>query len=76
MDVFAYVRTLFGGAWEILTTIKMPGTEIPIAGIMIGGLCVVLSLRLISFVMGFRFSGKGGNNKNIKVSVERKDDTY
>ena len=79
MDDFVLaVRTLLGGAWSALTTLKYPMVDIPFVQILVGGFLVVFTLRILGNVFGWSVSSSsssaGGNNKKIKVSDERKND--
>ena len=38
-------------SWQMLTAVKYPGTEIPIASIIIGAFCVIISLRFVSWAL-------------------------
>ena len=83
-DFVLIVRTLLGGAWDAMTKLRYPLVDIPFAAILIGAFLVVVSLRLLGNVLGWSFSGGsigstvqsiGGNNKKVKVSETRKNDT-
>ena len=79
-NFFAAVGCLFEGVWDLLTTVEYPGTTLTFAAILVGAFCAVVSLRIAGSVMGVHFGDgvvklAGGNNKNIKVSDARKNDS-
>lgn len=80
--IFEYIKLLFDAVWELFQ-IEYPGLYISFGGIALGALCVTLSLRLLGKITGASFTPgwdfkriQGGNNRNIKVSDERKGDTH
>lgn len=86
--VFDFISMFFSNIWRLFM-IEYPGVNIPIGFILIGALVAVLGLSILGHILGFSFSPvsivrsfykheqrKGGNNKNIKISSERKGDTY
>lgn len=85
-EVFDFISMFFSNIWRLFM-IEYPGVNIPIGFILIGALVAVLGLSILGHALGFSFSpasivrsfyehGKGGNNKNIKVSDKRKGDTF
>lgn len=79
--MFEFISLLFDTVWE-LYQIPFPGLGISIGSVALGALTVVFSLNVLGHVTGMSFSVKslsqlrGGNNKNIKVSNDRKGDTH
>lgn len=79
--MFDYIGLLFENVWG-LYQIPFPGFNFSIGSVVIGSLVVVISLKFLGRVTGMSFNGsgiiktisKGGNNKNIKVSADRKGD--
>lgn len=86
MVVIDVARELFSSVWELFQ-IEYPGTGMTFAVIGIGALVVVLSLRIITSMLGITFSpaaffspggveGKGGNNSLMVIPENRKGDSH
>jgi len=61
-------------SWQMLTSVKYPGTNIPIASIVLGAFCVVLSLRFISWALTKRMhlGSLGRDTSNLLSSRKEK----
>lgn len=79
-----FISLFFSKIWEFFS-IKWPGFDFPIWAVFLGVAFSVIALnliaRLFNFSLGSALSGvagsvKGGNNHNIKISKNRKDDTH
>ncbi len=68
---------LFKNTWMLLTESTFPGTTISYAAILFGVAGVSIGFAFLSKIMELSFlpSQRGGNNSNIKVSDDRKNDT-
>lgn len=79
------ISALASNVFNLLTSVKFPGTSYSIFGLLMastGVIVVVATIRMFFGLMSIdptpRVKGtqRGGNNKRIKVSEERKDDTH
>lgn len=74
------VSTWLYETYQFLASIKVPGFDISFIQLFIGAFCVVISIGFARMFFGLGgsaasfFGQHGGNNKNIKVSEERKGD--
>jgi len=75
-DLLELIGIIFEKTWELFLT-PFPGTNFPVAAILIGVVIIILGISLLSNVLGFSFraSQRGGNNKKVKVSEDRKNDS-
>lgn len=60
MSFLECVYVLLSGAWEVITNVKYPGTEMSIAVILVGSLCAVFSLRVVGYLIGVRYDLSAG----------------
>lgn len=77
-DILSFINVLFAGAWDLFTEIQYPGTGMTIGVIMIGAFLIVLSMKLLGYLLGFSFSDtsgyRSGGRANAKISNNRKGD--
>ena len=76
-----FLSVWLSSAWELLTTVKIPGTDLTPGIVLIGVFVAVFDLRLLGRAFGFSFHPEGyaqggGNNAKIHVSKNRKDDEH
>ena len=57
-NVLAVVQLLLGGAWNLLTSINVPGTEMSFAVILCGSALVLFGLKVLRLVLST-------NNKDL-----------
>lgn len=72
-----FVKVWFDAIWQLFS-IKWPGFDFSIGIAFAACILVVIALSLVGKVFDLSFGGakqKGGNNKRIKVSKERQNDT-
>ena len=76
-DVANFLRMFFGKVYDLFG-ITWPGTNLSILGIFLGVMGTYFTISLVQQFTGFGISvassQKGGNNKNIKISKDRKGD--
>ena len=77
VDLLEFIGLIFEKTWEIFS-INFPGTNIPIAGIIVGTVIIALGINLLARVLNvhFRFGQRGGNNEDIQISEGRRNDSY
>jgi len=46
------VAGLFLSGWTMLVSVKFPGTELPIAVIIVGAFVISFAIRLVAYVLG------------------------
>ena len=78
-----YLSLLFGSSWELFS-ITWPGFDFPISYAFLGVAFASIALTVIGGLFDVRFGSalsgfsgidqKGGNNRNIKISMDRKND--
>ncbi len=67
--------------WDLIVSVKFPGTTLSIAAILLGSAGAAIGLKFLGKIMNVSFSmssltgQRGGNNKNINISDARKNDT-
>lgn len=81
----SYLTMFFEKTYELLNSVNVPGFNISIMTVMLGAVGAVVSISLLKLIFGLGNSAvsggsrfltqNGGNNKNIRTSKERKDDT-
>lgn len=76
-----FFQLILSKSWEFFL-IPWPGFEFSIGAVFLavlvsaGALTAITKMTGVSLLISFKgFSGRGGNNSNIKVSKERKGDT-
>lgn len=69
------LKVIVESAWNLLTTVKIPTTEIPFSMLFIGGMIINASIRLINLMFGIGGDGTTGNSRRIKISESRRSDT-
>ena len=78
-----FINLLFSKIWEMFS-ITWPGFEFSIGAVFlavavsVGALTALMKMIGVSFLGGFSLrsaTSRGGNNKDIKISKERKHDT-
>ena len=67
-------KVLFDSAWNLLTTVKIPTTDIPFSMLIIGGMIIRVSMKVLNLMFGIGGNGVTGNSRRIKVSEARKGD--
>lgn len=77
MEAFLmFVKGLFAGVWSLYST-PVPGFNFSVGTLMLTVLIIEIALSLIFFMLGINSGGavKGGNNRKIKISKDRRGDT-
>lgn len=76
-----FFQLFFSKSWEFFQ-IPWPGFDFTIGTVFlavlvsVGALAAITRMTGVSLLVSFKgFSGRGGNNKNIKVSNNRRGDT-
>lgn len=70
-----YIGLFLSSSWEFFQ-LEYPGFGFSFASISLGVIFITLGGRLIAYLLGFRLGGqRGGNNRNIKVSKDRSNDS-
>lgn len=54
------MKTIFGGVWDLLSGVMLPGFNISAAKVLIGFFVIKFSLSLLSIVTGFRSNVNAG----------------
>lgn len=77
-----FLRLWFDSIWQLFQ-IEYPGFGLSIGAISLGALAAVIGLRVLGKILGFSFAPasilkgvNGGNNKNIRVPQNRKNDSH
>lgn len=80
-DMIAIITTLFSGWYDLLTSVKFPGTNFSIFSLLMITLFVSICISLVLSLIGYgglvmsRGEQKGGNNKRLSLPEARKEDT-
>lgn len=83
-DVIDVISGLMSNTYRLLTNVAFPGTNYSIMGLMILTVILCFLIGIVRYIFGFSFGEvehsyrsaiRGGNNRKIKVSNERKGDT-
>lgn len=75
-DALAIIENLFLNIVGLLNGVTYPGTYFTIWGVTIAFATISIMIGLLKWFFDFNMSDSvGGNNKSIKVSEERKNDT-
>lgn len=77
------IKTVLSNAYNFMDSIKVPGFNISFMAIFMGAVGAMVSIGLLKMIFGLGDStvssihiGRAGNNKNIKISNERKGDRH
>jgi hypothetical protein len=62
---------IFNGAWTILTAVRFPGTNMPIAMILVGAFLAVTSIRILAYVLKMSVNTGSLVSNNDKISKRR-----
>lgn len=57
------MKTIFGGVWDLLSGVTLPGFNISAAKVLIGFFVIKFSLSLLSLVTGFRSNVNAGSEQ-------------
>ena len=55
-DVLTLISTVLNGAWDMLTSIEIPGLGFSVAALLVGVVLVNLGFALLGYLLGFNFS--------------------
>ena len=84
-DMRSIISALASNVFDMFTSVKFPGTSYSIFGLLMASAGVVLVVSVIRLFFGLmavdpttglKGMQRGGNNRKIKVSEERKGDTH
>lgn len=82
------LKEFLGSTYELMCSIKVPGFNISFMSVFMGAFGAVVSVAVMKLIFGLgnsavsslgsmlRSGQHGGNNKNIKISENRKGDTH
>lgn len=78
------ISTVLGNTYNFMNSIYVPGFNISFMSIFLGAVGAMVSIALLKMFFGLGNTAvgsvgrsiRGGNNKNIKVSNERKGDEH
>lgn len=54
-DILAVAGLFLGGAWELLTSVNFPGTNMSFAVILCGSVLVVFGLKVLRVILSASF---------------------
>jgi hypothetical protein len=54
-NIMAVAGLFLGGAWELLTSVNFPGTNMSFAMILCGSVLVVFGLKVLRVILGSGF---------------------
>lgn len=76
MEAFAvFVKGLFDGVWSLYST-PVPGFGFSFGTLALAVLLIEVAVSIIFFMLGINSGGvRGGNNRKIKISRDRRGDT-
>lgn len=75
MTVIDLISTLFLETWNLINSTQVPGLTFTYGNILSATIIISASLKIMSIFFGVGGkSSTGGNNKNIKVSNDRRSD--
>lgn len=75
-----FIGKLFSTAADLMR-INFPGFSFSILHVLIGALCITITLRIFGYIVGISFTSslrdsvRGGNNKKVKIDEKRRGDT-
>lgn len=69
-DMFLWMQTLFGGAWDLMSKVTVPGFGISVAKFAVGFFVIKWSLNILGMITGFR-ANADYTSESLRPSVER-----
>ena len=83
-DVMDIIATLLQSTYDFMNSIYVPGFNISFMSVLLGACAAMVSIGLLKLIFGLGNSSvsslgrsvRGGNNKNIRISNDRKGDTH
>lgn len=76
MEAFVvFVKGLFDGVWSLYAA-PVPGFGFSFGALALAVLLIEVAVSIICFIFGIKAGGvRGGNNRKIKISRDRRGDT-
>ena len=77
-DIFSIAQTFLVGAWTMMRSVYIPGTDISIGAFSVAAFIVGFSIRVLGFLTGFRMGSYGAaadaaeKGKNAISRLKRK----
>jgi hypothetical protein len=71
MILFEAIGAVMNIGWTVISSVKFPGSQMPIAVIMVGAFVAVFGIRILYYVLGMRVDVSDGVETIVRAKKEK-----